>query len=73
VITTDTSVAHLAGSIGVPTWVFLNHSPDWRWLIGREDCPWYPSMRLFRQKRDCCWEEPLEEVYNTLLKGNHAS
>ena len=51
VITTDTSIAHLAGALGVPVWVALSIGPDWRWLREREDCPWYPSMRLFRQKR----------------------
>jgi Glycosyltransferase family 9 (heptosyltransferase) len=49
VITTDTSIAHLAGALGRPTWVALNASPDWRWLLERSDTPWYPSLRLFRQ------------------------
>src|SRR6202012_5360787 len=49
VITVDTSVAHLAGKQGCPTWVLLPHLPDWRWLLDREDSPWYPGMRLFRQ------------------------
>jgi tetratricopeptide (TPR) repeat protein len=49
VITTDTSIAHLAGALGLPTWVALNASPDWRWLLERSDTPWYPSLRLFRQ------------------------
>ena len=49
VISVDTAVAHLAGALRKPTWTFIQHSPDWRWLLGRSDSPWYPTMRLFRQ------------------------
>src|SRR5205085_8879383 len=48
VITVDSAVAHLAGAIGVATWVLLSSSPDWRWLLERSDSPWYPTVRLFR-------------------------
>ncbi len=56
IVTSDTSVAHLAGALGRPVWVALQHVPDWRWQLAREDCPWYPSMRLFRQTRRSDWD-----------------
>jgi hypothetical protein len=49
IVTSDTSVAHLAGALGRPVWVALQHVPDWRWLLEGAACPWYPTMRLFRQ------------------------
>ncbi|MCP4380568.1 MAG: glycosyltransferase family 9 protein, partial [Hyphomicrobiales bacterium] len=49
VITSDTSIAHLAGALGAPTWLLLSAKPSWRWLLGRNDTPWYPTMRLIRQ------------------------
>jgi ADP-heptose:LPS heptosyltransferase len=49
VITVDTSVAHLAAALGRPTWILLPYTPDYRWLLDRNDSPWYPSVRLFRQ------------------------
>ena len=57
IITSDTSIAHLAGSLGVPVWVALPLVPDWRWLLKREDSPWYPTMRLFRQTERGNWKE----------------
>jgi hypothetical protein len=55
VITVDTMLAHLAGALGRPVWTLLADVPDWRWLLDREDTPWYPSMRLFRQTRASDW------------------
>jgi ADP-heptose:LPS heptosyltransferase len=57
VISSDTSIAHLAGALARPTWVALNASPDWRWLLDRTDSPWYPTLRLFRQSgRNSAWD-----------------
>jgi len=66
VITTCTSVAHLAGALGRPVWVLLRRVPDWRWLLDREDSPWYPSARLFRQRRPGDWREVVERVAQAL-------
>lgn len=61
-ITVDTSVAHLAGALGRPTWLLLPAKPDWRWLLGRDDSPWYPGMRLFRQTRADDWPAVVDRV-----------
>lgn len=66
IISTDTSVAHLAGAMGLPIWVMLQFMPDWRWLLDREDSPWYPTMRLFRQKAWGDWPEVIERVAQAL-------
>jgi hypothetical protein len=66
VVTVDTAVAHLAGGLGVPVWVALGAGTDWRWLRDREDSPWYPSMRLFRQQRRGDWSELFERMAGEL-------
>jgi hypothetical protein len=65
-ITADTSVAHLAGALGKPVWILLAHRPDWRWLEDRQDSPWYPSARLFRQARPGDWAPVIEAVIAAL-------
>ena len=62
VISIDTAVAHLAGALARPLWVMLPFSCDFRWLIDREDCPWYPTARLFRQKRQGDWDQVVAEI-----------
>ncbi|HIF60548.1 MAG TPA: hypothetical protein EYQ26_13810 [Rhodospirillales bacterium] len=66
IITVDTSVAHLAGAMGKPVWVLLPFAPDWRWLLERDDSPWYPTMRLFRQQERGNWTTVFNEVYQAL-------
>jgi hypothetical protein len=66
VITTDTSVAHLAGALGQPVWTMLRWSPDWRWAMSGQSNAWYPTMRLFRQARRDDWREPLAEARREL-------
>jgi len=66
VISVCTSVAHLSGGMGVRTWVLLPHDADWRWLLNRSDSPWYPSVRLFRQKTPDCWAEVVDQVFQSL-------
>ncbi len=66
IISVDTSVAHLAGALGKPTWVLLPFSPDWRWMLKRDDSPWYPTMRLFRQSHRGDWVGVFEQVKQAL-------
>jgi tetratricopeptide (TPR) repeat protein/glycosyltransferase involved in cell wall biosynthesis len=66
VITVDTAVAHLAGALGKPVWILLAFSPDWRWLLEREDSPWYPSARLFRQHQRGDWDGVFDRVAEAL-------
>ena len=65
-ITTDTSPAHLAGAMGIKTWTALSFSPDWRWLRERRDCPWYPTMRLYRQPQLGDWTQVFQEIQQDL-------
>jgi tetratricopeptide (TPR) repeat protein len=65
-ITSDTSIAHLAGALARPTWLLLRSSPDWRWMLQRSDSPWYPTMRLFRQKRAGDWSSVFAAVEREL-------
>jgi tetratricopeptide (TPR) repeat protein len=62
VISVDTSVAHLSGALGQRTWTLLPSNPDWRWLLGREDNPWYPTMKLYRQGTPGDWSGPLARI-----------
>lgn len=66
VITVDTAAAHLAGAMGKTVWVMLPFSPDWRWMLDREDTPWYPTMRLFRQTSPGDWQGVVEQVIGAL-------
>jgi ADP-heptose:LPS heptosyltransferase len=71
VISVDTSVAHLAATLNKPTWVLLPFRPDWRWLLSRDDSPWYPSVTLYRQERKGDWSSILKLVQSKLLKLVH--
>ncbi len=66
ILTVDTSLAHLGGALGLPTWVMLNEPADWRWLRGRCDSPWYPTMRLFRQEKAGHWASVIASVQAAL-------
>jgi ADP-heptose:LPS heptosyltransferase len=66
VISVDTAVAHLAGALGKPVWILQRHSPDFRWLLDRDDSPWYPSARLFRQPRRGEWHSVIGEIADAL-------
>jgi tetratricopeptide (TPR) repeat protein len=74
VVSVDTSIAHLAGALGRPVWVALKHIPEWRWMLGREDSPWYPTMRLFRQRAMGHWSgvfERMAEALQPLIAGKN--
>lgn len=67
-ITVDTSVAHLAGAMGVPVWLMIPYEADWRWLINRTDSPWYPTMRIFRQPTPGDWDSVVQEIVAEIWK-----
>ncbi len=66
VITSDTAIAHLAGALGVPVWMATSTAPDWRWLQDRDDSPWYPTMRLFRQRKRGDWADVFARMAQAL-------
>jgi tetratricopeptide (TPR) repeat protein len=73
VVTSDTAVAHLAGALGVPVWLALPCAADWRWLLERSDCPWYPTMRLFRQRRWGDWDELFARIATEVRRQQPAA
>ncbi len=68
VISVDTAAAHLAGALARPVWAMIPAVPDWRWLIGREDSPWYPTMRIFRQPRRGDWDTVVRRLGEALAR-----
>ncbi len=68
IVSVDTSVAHLAGALGKPTWILIPSLPDWRWLLERDDSPWYPRVRLLRQKLRGQWDVPLQQLAQRLAQ-----
>jgi Tfp pilus assembly protein PilF len=68
IISVDNSTVHMAGALGVPVWVLLSFVPNWRWMLGRKDSPWYPSARLFRQRAPGDWTPVITEVSHELRK-----
>jgi Tfp pilus assembly protein PilF len=68
VVTSDTAIAHLAGALGVPAFVALSSPPDWRWLLGRDDSPWYPTLRLFRQSKLGQWAHVFDQMADFIIE-----
>ena len=66
IISVDTSAAHLAGAMGKPVWVLLPFAPDYRWLLDRGDSPWYPTMKLYRQRSPGNWSDIFDEIERLL-------
>ena len=72
VVCVDTAVAHLAGAMGRPAWLMLPFAPDWRWLLGRDDTPWYPTLRLFRQSTPRDWSSVVRRIADALNSRQEA-
>ena len=68
VVSIDSSVAHLAGALAKPVWVLLTYIPDWRWLLDRDDSPWYPTARLFRQDDTRAWDNVITRLQTALAR-----
>ena len=68
VISIDNATVHMAGALGIPVWTLLPFSPNWRWMLNREDSPWYPTMKLFRQPVTGDWNSVMEKVAEELQK-----
>jgi ADP-heptose:LPS heptosyltransferase len=68
VITVDTAVGHLAGALAKPVWTLIPYAPDWRWMTDRQDTPWYPTMRLFRQAQRHQWPPVISRVTEELRR-----
>jgi ADP-heptose:LPS heptosyltransferase len=73
VISVDTAVAHLAGALGKPVWTILPFVPDWRWMLNRNDSPWYPAMRLFHQQKSNDWANVIIDVARELVNLKNIS
>jgi Flp pilus assembly protein TadD len=69
IVSVDTAPAHLAGALGLPVWLLLPFKPDWRWMRERDDSPWYPTMRLFRQKKPGDWPAVIQRLRRALIKA----
>lgn len=69
VVSSDSAVAHLAGAMGRPTWLAIKAVPEWRWMLGRDHTPWYPTMRLFRQPRAGDWDSVFAAMAQALRAG----
>ena len=69
VITVDTALAHLAGALGLPTFLMVPFSSEWRWQLHREDSPWYPTMRIYRQRMPGDWDSVVAQILTDLQGG----
>ena len=73
VIGSDTAVIHLAGALAKPVWLLTKFSPDWRWMLDRQDNPWYPTAKLYRQPRRWDWDSVVERVRQDLVELSKAA